>query len=246
MDLIIDIGNTRAKLAWFNRERIMRVAIMTSGDHDGIIAEAQREHLEAVAIGSVGQDAALLIAELSVFAPVTAITGSSPAPIRNDYATPLTLGADRLANAVAASALFPERAVLAIDAGSCITFDVVRPGGVYAGGAISPGLGMRAKAMHDYSARLPLVQVDGTGAVPFASTTQGALLSGVWQGALHECAGFIGEFRRQYPGGAVVLAGGDGLRLSRGLKSGIFAHPFLTLEGYRRILHHHRTGLGRV
>lgn len=245
MELIIDIGNTRAKLAWFNGARLLRLAHAPHATEEELLARAAETPVEAIGIGSVGADASVLAARLRAMAPVLLITGETPAPIRNAYATQATLGADRWANAVAAAGLFPGRAALAIDAGSCITYDVVEPNGQYAGGAIAPGLAMRARAMHAYSARLPQVSPIDPLPAAFARSTREALLSGVGHGTLHECHGFIADFRRANPGGAVVLAGGDGLHLARGLKSGIFAHPYLTLEGYRRILHHHRAGPGR-
>jgi type III pantothenate kinase len=245
VELIIDIGNTRAKLAWFHEARLLRLAHAPHATEEELLARAAEAPVEAIGIGSVGADASLLANRLRALAPVLPISGETPAPIRNAYATQATLGADRWANAVAAAGLFPGRAVLAIDAGSCITYDVVEPDGRYAGGAIAPGLAMRARAMHAYSARLPLVNPQGASPAPFARSTSEALLSGVVHGTLHECQGYIADFQRAFPGGAVVLAGGDGLPLLRGLKSGIFAHPYLTLEGYRRILHHHRAGLGR-
>jgi len=244
MDLIIDIGNTRAKLAWFQNGRLERLEHMPSDDQALIASAATARVVEAIGIGSVAVDASALASLLAKHAPTHVITSLTAATIQSDYATQATLGADRWANAVASASLFSGRAVLAIDAGTCITHDVVRPDGSYAGGAISPGLGLRARSMHDYSSRLPLVGLAEPEVAPFATTTHDSLMSGVRHGATYECQGFIQEFRLSYPDGVVVLTGGDGLRLSRGLKSGIFAHPFLTLEGYRLILRRICAGLG--
>jgi len=242
--LIIDIGNTRVKLAWFDGEQLIRSCHLPSGDSDSIVEAASDSVVEAIGIGSVAMDAEPLVQRLSHIAPTLLISGRTPAPVRNEYITQATLGADRWANAVAAASFFPGRAVLAIDAGTCITYDAVRPDGAYAGGAISPGLALRARAMHDYSSRLPLVDSNEPPNGPLAASTHDSLVSGVWHGTLHECRGFIADFRAAFPEAALVLTGGDGLRLSRGIKSGIFAHPFLTLEGYRIILLHHRAGIG--
>lgn len=244
MDLIIDVGNSRAKLAWFRGEWLVRQVHIPSEDAAAIRQAAKQEPVKAIAVGSVGQDAQRLVQELDALAPTLLITSATPAPLRSEYSTQGTLGADRWANAVAGHALFPTRGVLVVDAGTCITYDLVRHDGRYAGGAISPGLGLRAKAMHEHSARLPLVEVEDGWPALFAASTRDSLRSGVVHGAIHECQGFIAAFRKEWPDGAVLVTGGDGLRLGCGLKSGIFAHPYLTLEGYRRILDHHRAGLG--
>lgn len=246
MLLIVDIGNSRVKVAVFRGDRLLRVTALASGDRAGIQSIAESHRFDAIAIGSVGSPDPQLIAGLSALAPVLEIAGDTPSPIRNAYGTQLTLGADRLANAVAAESLFAGRAVMAIDAGTCITYDVVDPTGTYIGGAISPGMAMRAQSMHDFSARLPLVEPDGPVPDPFGRTTADSLRSGVLCGVAGEIASYLQAFLGRYHDGAVVFTGGDGLRLARAMKSGIFAHPFLTLEGYRRILLHQHPGhLGR-
>lgn len=243
MLLIIDIGNSRVKAAMFRGERLLRVTAIASGDRSSLQSIAEAHRFDAIAIGSVASSDPQLVDALRANAPVLEITGDTPSPVRSGYGTPLTLGADRLANAVAAAGFFPGRAVLAIDAGTCITYDVVDGQGTYLGGAISPGMRMRAQSMHDFSARLPLVEADVPMPDPFGTTTLESLRSGVLNGLHGEITGFMGAFRSLHPDGAVVFTGGDGLRLARAMKSGIFAHPFLTLEGYRRILLHHHPGL---
>jgi type III pantothenate kinase len=136
--------------------------------------------------------------------------------------------------------LCPNRPVLVIDAGTCITYDIVEADGTYSGGAIGPGLMLRAKAMHEYSARLPLV-VPGEGTPLLGTTTEQSLASGIHHGMVGEIQGFITALGYQRPQMAVVLTGGDGLRFARALKSGIFALPLLTLQGLHEILEHHRT-----
>lgn len=180
---------------------------------------------------------------LGGLAPALEITGASEAPIRNGYGTRPTLGADRLANATAALRRFPGRPSLVIDLGTCVTYDVCEVDGSYAGGAISPGLRMRAQAMNAYSARLPLVE---PGASPelLGTTTQHGLEAGVHYGLLGEVEGFIRRYGQGRPQMAVLLTGGDAPRIARALESGIFALPLLTLEGYHALLLHHRALLG--
>lgn len=237
MELIVDIGNTRAKLALFSGGRVVRVHRVPGVDAAAVEAFLGTDRPERIGVASVGGDAKAVAAQVQHVGHVTVIDARTPLPIGNAYGTPLTLGIDRLANAVAANHRFPGRPVLTIDAGSCITYDVVDAQGVFQGGAISPGLQMRAKAMHAYSARLPLVDLKGP-AEAVARSTEEALRAGVLVGTAAELACFMATYAHQWPDLAVVTTGGDGLWAARTLKCGIFAVPLLTLEGLHAILLH--------
>ena len=236
--LIIDVGNTRMKAARFDGlGRVVARTVAAHGDHGPLRALFPDAPPAMIGWGSVAGAAAEHWASLARWAPLVELRGDGPSPLRNAYGTPATLGVDRLANAVAAYTAFPGRNVLAIDAGTCITYDLVAADGRYLGGAITPGLAMRAKAMHAYSARLPLVQ--DLDEVPTLGTdTRSGLAAGVLYGAVFEAAGFRADWGQQWPDPAVVITGGDGPRIMRGLKSGIFAHPDLTLEGLHVLLTH--------
>ena len=128
--------------------------------------------------------------------------GTTPVPLRNAYATPHTLGADRLAAAVGAAALRPGQHTLLIDAGTALKVDLVTADGTYHGGSIGPGLELRLRALHEFTGRLPRLALpapDATVALCGDSTT-GALLSGVVNGAVAELNGFVASYRRRYPG----------------------------------------------
>ncbi len=240
-DLILDIGNSRTKAALFEGDRLLGLTALASDDASGLERFLGALEVVHVAIGSVAGDSSQLLGRLNGRHPrVIQLTAASPAPNPSAYGTTATLGVDRWANAVAASAVFPKRAALAVDLGTCITYDLVAPDGTYLGGAITPGSRMRASAMHAYSARLPLVELNHL-APAFGDSTETSLQAGVAHGVLAELEHFITAARSLHPDAGVVLTGGDALPHARALKSGIFAHPFLTLEGLRIILHH---GLG--
>ncbi|MEO8588926.1 MAG: type III pantothenate kinase [Flavobacteriales bacterium] len=239
LDLVLDVGNTRTKLALFQGQRVVRSGHMVHGDRTALQGFVAGDRPDSCVIGSVGHSDPSFIEHLRSLAPVLVVTGGTPTPLLSSYSTPLTLGADRLANAVAVAARFPGRSALAIDLGTCITYDLVRADRTYAGGAIAPGLRMRAQAMHDHSAMLPLV--DPSADPPALGTsTQGSLEAGLHHGIVAELRGFIQAYTHGSPDTAVVLTGGDALRFTRALKSGIFALPLLTLEGLHAILDHHR------
>ncbi len=244
-DLIIDIGNTRTKLALFLGSRPSWRATFATADHAAIIAALAERKPDRITVGSVASPDPLLLDRLRSIAPTLVVTGDASSPLRSRYTTPLTLGVDRLANAVAVASLFPGRAALAVDLGTCITYDLVEADGTYVGGAISPGLVMRVRAMHAHSARLPEVELAEDPAL-WGASTDTSLQSGVHHGILGELKSFIHSATHHSPSCAVVLTGGDALRFARACKSGIFAHPFLTLEGLRIILHHHHSVTGRA
>jgi len=237
-DLVLDVGNSRTKLALFSGAEVVRHSVVANGDSLAVRAFLGDDHPGVIALGSVAAPDPDHLKELGTIAPVVVLNGASPAPIKNAYGTPMTLGADRLANVVAGVQRFPSRPLLMIDLGTCITYDVCEADGTYSGGAISPGLVMRARAMHEYSARLPLVDPQP---VPksLGTSTGMSLEAGLHYGILGELQGFIQRYRTDRPHLAVLLTGGDALRFSRALESGIFALPFLTLEGYHALLIHH-------
>lgn len=236
--LVLDVGNSRTKAALYQGAgRVIRWTHLANGDQRGLHQWLDGLKLAHAVVGSVADHDPELGRYLAACCPVLQVSGSTPTPLRNTYTSQGTLGADRLANAVGAAMRFAGRPVLAVDAGTCVTYDLVDADSTYLGGAIAPGLKMRAKAMHGYSARLPLVE---PGPVPSALgiDTLTSLAAGIHHGMLGEVLHFIDTYGHQRGGMAVVLTGGDALRIASALKSGIFAHPLLTLEGLHAILLH--------
>lgn len=156
-------------------------------------------------------------------------------PVSIKYRTPETLGTDRLAAVCASARLFPRHHVLVIGIGTCITYDMITTKSEYLGGNISPGLDMRLKSMHHYTARLPLavpnLKVDLIG-----NTTLTGLQSGALWGIQAEIQGMITEYSQKYPRLKVVLGGGGAEYYKNRLKKPIFAHPNLVILGLKEIL----------
>ncbi|MBL7952582.1 MAG: type III pantothenate kinase [Flavobacteriales bacterium] len=242
-DLVLDVGNTRVKWAVFNGGEVVANGSFQRGEEKELAGMLATFTVGAIALGATAAVDGMLLDTLRSSAPVLEMTGASDAPIRTRYGTRPTLGADRLANAVAAVKRFPGRASLCIDLGTCVTYDLCEADGTYAGGAISPGFRMRGKAMNAYSARLPLVEPELRPAL-IGTTTQQSLASGVHYGLLGEVESFIRRYQHGRPGLAVLLTGGDAPRIAGGLESGIFALPLHTLEGYHALLQHHRSLTG--
>lgn len=213
MTLTIDLGNTRAKLTIFDAEA--HIVEHQSVAHPDLVAAAQsllQAHPEVhricwCAVGEIPSalpnffaTCGLEVQQLRPTAP--------PSGIIVDYRTPETLGADRLAAVMGAQSLLPHRTLLVIDAGTCITFDLLLANGHYVGGNISPGLDMRLRAMHKFTARLPLVSAQSE-APAFGFDTRSALCSGAKQGIRLEILGYLAQVREQHPDACAFLTGGN-------------------------------------
>jgi type III pantothenate kinase len=158
-----------------------------------------------------------------------------PQVFSNFYATPKTLGNDRIALVSAASKLYPSQNVLVIDAGTCITYDIINSKNEYLGGAISPGLQMRYQAMNTFTENLPLLEpeedVDLVG-----NTTIKSMQSGVIFGITSEIDGVISMYNSQFKDLTIILTGGDSQFLCKRLKNSIFANSNFLLQGLNYIL----------
>lgn len=173
----------------------------------------------------------------SMFPNLLELSSSTKLPINNLYQTPNTLGPDRLCAAIGAWSLFKGSDILVIDAGTCLKCEYVSAAGEYLGGAIAPGLAMRAKAMNHFTARLPLINVNEL-AHAIGQSTEEALNSGSFFGLLLEIEGRASQFLEQFPNGKIVLTGGDAQHFERRIKTPIFADPILVPRGLYEIYLH--------
>ena len=173
-----------------------------------------------------------LLASLSYFIE---LDGKTKIPFKNLYKTPETLGKDRIALVAAASNQFPNKNVLIIDAGTCITYDFLNHKNEYLGGAISPGIQMRYSALHDYTSKLPKLSISNTHKFTGMSTAE-CIHSGVIHGVAKEIQGCISQYDKKYLDLTVILTGGDTKFLSKQLKNSIFAQQNFLLHGLNQIL----------
>ncbi|MCR5534502.1 MAG: type III pantothenate kinase [Bacteroidaceae bacterium] len=234
--LIIDIGNTVAKLVAFEGEEPIEEIKTNNETLAALPAFANKYHFECGIVGSViGIPNAVEETLNSMSFPILRFTPDTPIPICNKYKTPHTLGSDRLAAAVGASILKPGKDILIIDAGTCITYDVIDAKKNYWGGNIAPGMQMRLHALHEHTVRLPLVQAEGE--VPgLGYNTETAIRSGVLRGMKYEIEGYIKSMRAKYPNLLVFLTGGDKINFDTNIKNSIFADKFIVPRGLNKIL----------
>ena len=229
---VLDLGNTRLKLGRFVGTRLAEAFTYPrarAGEALDVLLAEPGDAYAVLSTGALAEEAAWR-ERLGAAGPVWSYEPGAPTVVEVAYATPGTLGTDRLAAAAGARALYGGRAALVVDVGTCITYELIDPAGVYRGGAISPGPAMRLDAMHQFTGRLPRVREAAPGGFPGGSTAA-ALLEGGVAGAAHEVAGFVASFRADHPGGAVVACGGGFALLRPLLPAGIDHRPHLVLEG---------------
>ncbi|CAM1370476.1 Type III pantothenate kinase [Tenacibaculum sediminilitoris] len=238
MYLIIDVGNTRVKVAVFEIDTIKEVftfeKINIIPELKKIISNFSISNSIVSSVANFTDEETKKIKEL--LNPVF-LDSNTKVPFENLYKTPKTLGVDRIALASAAVNKYPNQNVLVLDAGTCITYEFITDEGNYLGGAISPGIAMRYKALHTFTSKLPLLEANEL--ENFIGTdTESSIHSGVINGISNEIDGIIAEYQKKYPDLTVVLTGGDTYFLSKQLKSVIFANPNFVLEGLHTILIH--------
>lgn len=233
-ELLIDVGNTKSKLAIAEGGRLVSDVILS--DHEKTAAEglalARDAGATACLVSSVADGAGLLVAELEEGGLTSSLLSvSMKLPFSIDYATPSTLGTDRIAGVAGVVAQFGMCDALIIDAGTAITYDFLTSDGVFRGGAISPGIGMRFRSLHAFTARLPLCSPVDAHADAVGKDTRSAIAAGVMRGVRAEADSFIASFRGEHPNGIVVLTGGNYENFDLTAKMGIFARPNIVLEG---------------
>ena len=236
MQLIIDIGNTVAKLVAFDGDEPVEEVRTSNESLAALGAFAAKYAFTHGIVGAVREITPQAEERLqALHIPLLRFTSSTPVPITNRYRTPQTLGSDRLAAAVGARSLKPGKDLLIIDAGTCVTYEAIDALGNYWGGNIAPGMHMRLRALHDFTAKLPLVEAEG--AVPgMGYDTDTAIRSGVLRGMKYEIEGYIRSMRAKYPKLLVFLTGGDKINFDTTIKSIIFADKFIVPRGLNKIL----------
>ncbi|TWO33319.1 type III pantothenate kinase [Seonamhaeicola sediminis] len=237
MNLIIDVGNTFVKLAVFSEGNICYKEVI---EHNLLLKQVRMiksrfKSLQKGIVSSVGRLNNEHVSEIETITPLLKLNSKTNLPFKNKYKTPKTLGVDRIALVSASVKQFPDKNVLIIDAGTCITYDFINSQNEYLGGAISPGLRTRYKSLNNLTANLPLLELEKPKGIIGAST-KASIHSGVVFGVLNEIDGMIDSYKLKYPDLTVILTGGDANFLSKQLKNSIFANSNFLLEGLNYIL----------
>ena len=237
MNLIIDQGNTRVKCAVFDSNDVIVFKSVKLKRYAHCILNELPSTLkiENVILSNTSLPDKFLMDQLRTYQHFLHLDHSTKIPIVNKYGTPETLGKDRIAAAVGAWMKYPNENILFIDMGTCITMNFVNNKGWFLGGNISPGINMRFKAMHKFTANLPLAE-NVLNDEFIADTTVKALQNGAIKGTFREIDSFITETRNKFGEIKVILTGGDAFFFENWTKNMIFVAPNLVMEGLNEIL----------
>lgn len=227
--LVVDLGNTDVKFGFFHQT----IELIGRGWLELKQCIEENKPIHAL-ISNVSSSENLN--EILKFLP-HAITFDSIAfkPIVNKYASPETLGQDRLANAVAIKHRVNSGSALSIDLGTCLKFDFVDEYGQYLGGSIAPGMRMRFRALSEFTANLPHIK-EWENHVLIGTDTSSSMVSGVIEGMTNEINETISRYLKHYQNLTIFLTGGDSVHFENAIKYPIFADPNLTLHGLKIIL----------
>ena len=240
MNLVIDLGNTWAKAGLFDEKELVKSFVFdknSSAEIRKILAE--NPSIKRSLVSSVISHSKEISNILQNKTICIDFDSNIRLPFKIDYQTPETLGKDRIAAVAGGIALYPSKALLVLDAGTCMKYNFVNEKSVFCGGAISPGLDMRFKALNVFTDRLPHLSYEKDFSDVIGTSTRGSILSGVQQGLLFEAEGYMKRFKEKNKDGLVVATGGNLPFLVDGLKNSIFAAPDLILYGLNEILRPH-------
>lgn len=231
MILTVDVGNTRIKATVFEGNTVLENFVFEKDELEKKIKNILEkfQNCSDLVVASVGNVEKQSFLAFENDLQIHFLTHEDVFPFVNKYATPKTLGIDRMVLAAGATLQFPKQNRLVIDAGTCITYDFIDENDNYLGGAISPGLRLRYEALHNYTARLPLLTFELPEQYIGNSTAQ-AIHSGVVNGFVYEIDGFIDEYRANFSNFIIILTGGDADFLAKRLKNTIFANSNFLLE----------------
>ena len=219
MYILLDIGNTRLKAS--------------TADCNSIYPNENwldfTDIAEEILVSNVaGSDA--LPKEVARSPKCKFLTWQSPEAREWLKDIPAGLGADRVAADIGARSMMPEHTLLIIDAGTCLTFDVIGRDGTILGGAISPGINLRLKAMHEHTAALPLLDAEGEHPI-LGYDTPTSMRSGAINGIRWEIEGYIRTMQKMYPDLHVFMTGGDDMEFPEDLQHIITREPLLVQKG---------------
>lgn len=243
MVLSVDIGNTETVLGLFDGlepVRIWRIATERhrTGDEIGL---SVRGLLEAAGVGPVERVVVASVVPVlnrawaragdALGVPLRFLNGAADLPIRLEVDHPLEVGADRIANTLAAAELFGQDTI-AVDLGTATTFDCITKEGVFVGGVIAPGPRMGLDQLTRTTAQLPQVEVEPPGKV-IGTNTLACMLSGGFYSVVDAIDGtvdrIVDEWNRGQP--LVVATGGWAEVVAPHCKRIERVEPALTITG---------------
>lgn len=246
MHLVFDVGNTETVLGLVSDGEIRSSWRLSSDsgrtpDEYGLtlrqllLADDLRpEGVQSVTIASVVPTITGILTaacERHLHVEAVSIDARTSLPIRLDVQEPLTVGADRIVNTLAASRLYRNDTIV-VDLGTATTYDCITHDGVFIGGVIAPGVRTAAERLTDRTAKLPRIDLTAPVRV-IGRRTEECLRSGIFYGAVDAIDGMVTRVRDEWerPHAVVVATGGLASLLAPHCRTVGFVEPFLTLYG---------------
>lgn len=246
MILVFDIGNTEIVMGLFDGPDLLdhwRIATYPERtvDEFGLLVRAllresgyEADEIRAAAIGSVVPQMTAVAAEMCdrhIGARVLVVGPTTPLPIRLEVEEPLSVGADRILNTLAAAKIF-RRDTIVVDLGTATTFDCITGDGAFVGGVIAPGVRTGAETLVRRTAKLPKVDLSPPAGV-IGRRTEASLRSGIFFGAVESIDGIVRRIKAEWhrPQALVVATGGLAPLLAPHCTTVDRVEPYITLQG---------------
>ena len=214
MLLAVDVGNSNISFGLFEGRRLVKKTCLPTYDNE-VMRKAIRtfsgHEINAVLICSVVPkiEKRLASALRKEYGVKPLFLGREiRVPIRNLYKRPRQVGQDRLVNAYAAFLRYMS-AVVVVDFGTAVTFDIVSKSGAYLGGVILPGIELSLEALSEKAALLPRITLKKAPSI-LGRTTSESMASGIYYGFAAMCDGLVKKLRKDLRTDFKVIAtGGD-------------------------------------
>jgi type III pantothenate kinase len=256
MILALDVGNTETVVGLFHDENLhahWRIGTRPERtvDEMGLLLRSLMREADIDTAVVTGAGIASVVPPLTpvfveacrryLHADVVVIDAASDLPIRLDVEEPLSVGADRIVNTLAAARLY-DKDTIAVDFGTATTFDCIGIDGSFRGGVIAPGIQTGAETLIRRTAKLPRVDIGQPGQV-MGRRTETAIQSGIFFSAVDAVDGIVARIRDEWgtPDILVVATGGLAPLIAPHCRSIDRIEPFLTLQGIRFAFLHLRS-----
>lgn len=243
MNICIDQGNSRTKVALFDAEgKVVKNFVyksFTSADVERLFSLYPIS--DSIISSVVNLESSMVNTLNRLSQRFVLFDHETPVPIRNDYDTPSTLGHDRLAAAVGANFLLPDENLLIIDAGSAITYDFLSADGRFIGGNIAPGIKMRFHVLRQMTKKLPQVEAEENELIPlFGKNTRDAIAAGVIRGIIFEVKGYMRTVSEKVEHFRTFITGGNAPYIINNVQTPLRFERHLVLIGLNRILEYNK------
>ena len=238
MNLLIDIGNSLTKVAISNNKKIIKEFKFKKFEVSDLINILNEYNITFSALSNVSKPNDILVKALKEKTVFFSFNKNTKLPfiLNHDINE---VGHDRLALMCAAKRDFPEKNVLVIDLGTCITYDIKSSDNIYNPGGISPGLKMRIKSISDDAFNLFETDLDYPKKF-IADDTKTSLDIGVLGGIKFEIEGFIKQYQSLFDNLIVVITGGDSKFLSGKIKNTIFTNSNYIFKGLDYLIEYNK------